>query len=236
MNFKGFQKSSFNEYPGKIVCIAFTGGCNFRCPFCHNSELIFHTEKMDDISEDEIISYMEQRKKLIDGISITGGEPTLHKALPDFIRKVKQKGFVVELETNGTNPVMVEELVKDKLVDYFAMDIKAPLTEEKYFDVIGRVGNKEELLKNIKRSIRIIRDSGVNYEFRTTFVPGLLKKEDILTIADQLKGSKKYVIQGFLPNSTLDPEYEKKKASSPELLDELKRELKNHFGEIVTRI
>ena len=139
MKFKGFNKTSLIEYPNMIVSIAFTGGCNFRCDFCHNKDLILNPDKIPDIDEEEILNHMENKKKIIDGIAITGGEPTLQKELPGFIKRVKQRGFLVELETNGTNPVMVEQLIQDNLVDYFAMDIKAPLDEDKYFEVIEKL-------------------------------------------------------------------------------------------------
>lgn len=235
IRFKGFQKSSFIEYPGKAVSVVFTGGCNFRCPFCHNRDLVLSPHNIKDISEEEVINHIESMKNLIDGVAITGGEPTLHKELPKFIKRVKQKGFVVELETNGTNPVMVEALAKDRLVDYFAMDIKAPLKEDRYFAATGEFGKKEEILENIKKTIKIIQDSGIDYEFRTTFVPGLLEKDDIYTIAEQLKGSKKYAIQKFLPNSNINPEYEKREILSSGFFEEFREKLKDYFDEIVIR-
>ncbi len=235
MEFKGFNKSSLIEYPEKIVSVVFTGGCNFRCPFCHNKDLVLNPDKIPGISEKEIIDYMEKKRKWIDGIAITGGEPTLHKELPAFIKKVKDKDFLIELETNGTNPEMVEHLIKEKLVDYFAMDIKAPLDEDKYYKVTGKFGEKKKMLENIKKTISIIQKSGVDYEFRTTFVPGLLTKGDIYTIAEQLKGSKRYVIQKFLPKSTVDSDYEKKDILKPSFFEEFKEKLKDYFDDLVIK-
>ena len=235
MKFKGFNKSSMIEYPHKIVAVVFTGGCNFRCPFCHNKDLVLNPSKIPDISEEEVLSYMENKKMWIDGIAITGGEPTLHKELPEFMKKAKDRGFLVELETNGTNPDVIEQLIKDNLIDYFAMDIKAPLDEDKYFKVTGEFGDKKKMLENIKKTISIIQKSGVDYEFRTTFVPGLISKEDIYTIARQLKGSKKYALQKFLPNTTVNSEYEKKEILKPSFFDEFKEKIKDYFDEIIIK-
>ena len=235
MKFKGFNRSSLIEYPGRIVSIVFTGGCNFRCPFCHNRSLVLAPETLPDIDEKEVIDYMESKKMWIDGIAITGGEPTLQKELPSFIKRVKERGFLVELETNGTNPCMVEQLIKDRLVDYFAMDIKAPLEEDKYFKTIGEIGDKKKILENIKKTIILIKESGADYEFRTTFVPGLLTKEDIYTIAKQLKRSKRYAIQKFLPNTNINSEYEKKGVLKQAFFEEFKEGLKDYFDEIVIK-
>jgi len=235
MKFKGFNKTSLIEYPNKIVSVVFTGGCNFRCPFCHNKDLVLNPDKIEGIDERAILDHMKNKRKWIDGIAITGGEPTLQNELPNFIKKVKESNFLVELETNGTNPYMVEQMIKNQLIDYFAMDIKAPLDEDKYFKTIGEVGDKKKILENIKKTIRIIQESDVDYEFRTTFVPGLLNKRDIYKIAEQLKGSKRYVIQKFLPKTTVNPEYEKKEESKPSFFEEFKKNLKDYFGEIIIK-
>jgi pyruvate formate lyase activating enzyme len=130
---------------------------------------------------------------------------------------------------------MINKLIKEGLVDYFAVDIKCPLDEERYYETTGKIGDKSDILKNLKMTILLVQNSGIDYEFRTTFVPGLITKQDIYQIAKQLKGSKKYVIQKFLPNSTLDPEYGKKEMLSQELFDEFKEGLKDYFEEIVIR-
>lgn len=233
MKFYGLQKTSLIEYPRKIVSVVFTGGCNFRCPFCHNRDLVLNFDKLEEIDETEVIKHLENNKKLIDGIAVTGGEPTLHPKLPDFFRKIKDMGLLTELETNGTNPEMISQLIKEKLVDYFAIDIKCPLDEKRYYETAG--GAKNNTLKYLKKTISLVQNSGVDYEFRTTLVPGLITKKDVYLIAEQLKGSKKYVIQKFLPNSTLDPEYEKKEILSPEFFNEFKEKLKGHFGELLVR-
>jgi pyruvate formate lyase activating enzyme len=235
MKFKGFNKTSLIEYPNQIVSIVFTGGCNFRCPFCHNKDLVLNPDNIPDIDEKEIIDHIVSKRMWVDGIAITGGEPTLQKELPEFIKKIKDKGFLVELETNGTNPEMVEQLIKDNLIDYLAMDIKAPLDEDIYYEAIGKFGDRSKILENVKKTIRIVQKAGINYEFRTTFVPGLLMKDDIYKIAEQLKGSKRYVIQKFLPKTTIDSEYEKKDLLNPGFFDEFKDNLKDYFDEIIIK-
>lgn len=189
MIFKGIQKTSFIDYPDKISTVIFTGGCNFRCSYCHNSELIY--ENGEDITENEILDLLEKRAKYIDSVTISGGEPTLHKDLPDFIKKIKNKNFLVKLDTNGTNPEMLKYLSKNKLIDYVAMDIKAPL--KKYECVTKSKVN----IDNIKKSIKLIMNSNINYEFRTTAYKRLLNINDFNAISNDIKGADKYIIQNF---------------------------------------
>lgn len=226
---KGFQKLSLIEYPGKIVAIAFVGKCDFKCPFCYNIDLVKNYKKMPDIPEKKIIDFMSKRKRLLDGLVITGGEPTIHKGLSKFIEKIKDMGFLVMVETNGSNPSMLNRLIKRKLVDYVAMDIKAPL--EKYDKAAGVKVNK----KKIQESIDIIRNSGIDYEFRTTVIPKLFKKEDAIAIGKWLKGSKRYYLQQFRPDKTLDKSFEKVKSYPPEKLKEFARIMKPFFKFVKVR-
>jgi len=195
MVFRGWQKISLNEWPGKICSVVFVGGCNFRCPFCYNFDLVLNPEKLPLIKERQILDYCKKNKDLLDGIMITGGEPLINKKedLIKFIKKVKELGLRVGIETNGTNPKMIEFLMENKLIDYIAMDIKAPLEQEKYNQVAGVGVN----LKKIRKSIRIIIDSNIESEFRTTVIPGLLNEDDILKIVKEIKGGKKYCLQQF---------------------------------------
>jgi pyruvate formate lyase activating enzyme len=229
MMIKGFQKLSLIEYPGKISAIVFVGKCDFRCHFCYNIDLVKNYDKLPDVPEKEILDFLSTRKGLLDGIAITGGEPTLYKDLPDFIKKVKDLGFLVMLETNGSNPRMIKELIDKKLVDYIAMDIKAPL--EKYDEVAGVKVNK----KNIQESIDIIRNSGIDYEFRTTVIPKHFKEEDSLAIGKWLNGSKRYILQQFRPEKTLNEDYRKMEAYSPEKLKELADLMKPFFSSVKVR-
>ena len=204
MNFKGFQKVSLIDYPGKICAIVFTGGCNFRCHYCHNPELVVHYEKLPDIPMEEVLSFMQKRKGLLDGLEITGGEPTILPDLPQFMEMIKKMGFLVKLDTNGTNPKMLEEITENKLVDYIAMDIKA--TPNRYREVVG----VKVLLSKIKESVRIImqsrkmRDGKIDYEFRTTVFPEFFGEEDAREIGKWVKEAQRYVLQKPRTEKTLD--------------------------------
>jgi pyruvate formate lyase activating enzyme len=229
MLIKGFQKLSLIEYPGKLSAVIWTGGCNFRCPFCYNSDIVLNHEKMPTIHEKEITDFIKTRKGLLDAIAITGGEPTLQKDLPKFAKIIKDLGFSVMLETNGSNPKMIKQLSDKKLVDYIAMDIKAPL--EKYSKVCGKKVNK----KDVQKSIDIIRNSGVDYEFRTTVIPRFFKKEDAIAISKWLKGSKCYYLQQFKPGKTINKAFKKVKPYPPEKLKEFAKIMKPFFKSISVR-
>jgi pyruvate formate lyase activating enzyme len=215
---KGLQKMSLIDYPAKIVSTIFLDGCNFRCPYCQNPDLIKNPDKLPNIKEEELLKFLESRKKWIDGVCITGGEPTTHKDLPKLIKKIKNLNLLVKLDTNGSNPKMLEELIKRKLVDYVAMDIKAPL--EKYDKAAKVKINK----KNIRKSVGLIIDSGIDYEMRSTILPELHSKEDIIKIAKWLKGAKRYFLQQFRAKVTLDPKFKKCKPFTQEEMEELKKE------------
>ncbi|MCX6665574.1 MAG: anaerobic ribonucleoside-triphosphate reductase activating protein [Euryarchaeota archaeon] len=190
MNIGGFQKTSLLDYPGCISAIVWTVGCNFRCPFCYNKHLVLGTkEKL--FSEDEVFSFLSNRKGLLDGVVISGGEPLLQADIIDFIQKVKALGYLVKVDTNGTNPDKLKELFKKKLLDYVAMDVKAP--KGKYPQLTGVKPDVDV----IEQSITLIKDKAPMYEFRTTVVPELLKKEDVVEIAKWIKGAKRYYLQQF---------------------------------------
>ena len=226
---KGWQKTSLIDYPGKICSVIFLPYCNFRCPFCQNPDLVKNPEEQPSISVEEIVKYIESKKEWIDGVCITGGEPTIHKDLPELIEKFKNIGMFVKLDTNGSNPEMLKELIKKGLLDYIAMDIKAPL--EKYHIAAGVKVDTEK----IKESINIIMNSGIDYEFRATVVPRLHKKEDLQKMAELVKGAKKFAIQQFRPNITLDESFQKEKPYSNEELEEFKEMLKGFFEKIEVR-
>ena len=188
MKIAGFQKNSFVDYPEKIAAVVFTQGCNMRCGYCHNSMLINDEKKENMISEEEILEFLKKRKNLLDGVVVTGGEPTLQKSLEEFIRKIKALGYPVKLDTNGTNPLILKSLIDKKLVDYVAMDIKAPFI--KYNDICCSTIN----IENVKHSIEILLQGKVDYEFRTTLAPEL-DQEDINEMVKMITGAKKYVLQ-----------------------------------------
>jgi pyruvate formate lyase activating enzyme len=206
MTFGGLQKLTLIDYPGCIAATVFTVGCNFLCPYCHNPELVdpVKIKKQPKISEQEILNFLKSRQGMLEAVCITGGEPTLYPDLPDFIKKIKKMGFLVKLDTNGSSPTMLEKLLKEKLVDYIAMDIKAPL--EKYKEIVGR----EVILENIQESTELTKQAP-DYEFRTTILPKLYNRKDILSIGRWLQGAKKYYLQQFQPQKTLDKAYEGEK-------------------------
>jgi pyruvate formate lyase activating enzyme len=217
MKIKGFIKTTFIEYPGKIASMVFLPGCNFRCSFCFNPELIVDSDKIEDINEKEVFDFLEKQKKWIDALVISGGEPMLHKDLPEFIKRIKKMGFLVRIYTNGSNPEMLKQLIDDRLIDSIAMDIKAPLTEESY----EKITNTKEFLKNVKESISLIMNSGLDYEFRTTVVPSLHSEKDIEEIAKYVKDANLLVLQKFLPENTLDDKLKKLKTQSDEEMQKL---------------
>jgi len=200
---KGIEKLSVIDYPGKSCAIVFLAGCNFRCPYCQNPDLIKRPGSLPDIKEEEILDFLRERRKWLDGVCISGGEPSLHSGLPAFIRKVRKEGFLVKLDTNGSNPEMLEMLVKDGLVDYIAMDIKAPLEDYE------RVAGVKVRRSDIRRSAEIIMKSGVEYEFRTTVVPRLFRKGDMERIGKWLKGAERFFVQQFRTGVTLDRSFQK---------------------------
>jgi pyruvate formate lyase activating enzyme len=195
MKIGGIQKTSLLDYPDIISAIVWTIGCNFRCPFCYNKEIVLGNVK--PISEKEVFSFLEMRKGMLEGLVITGGEPLIQKDISDFCKDVKKLNYLIKIDTNGTNPEKLEELIEKNLVDYVAMDIKA--SKKKY----DKLTNTKVNIKKIEESIKILQNSNIDYEFRTTFVPKLLTKDDIIEIAKWLKDSKKFYLQQFKPNLPL---------------------------------
>ncbi len=226
---KGLQKTSLIDYPGKLASVIFVGGCNFRCPFCHNAEIVLNPDKMPDISEEETLKFLESRKKWVEGVVLTGGEPTIHKDLPYFIEKIKKLGYPVKLDTNGTNNVMLRQLIKAGFLDYIAMDIKAP--PPKYEAAAGVSGG----LIDIKESVKDIMASGIKYEFRTTVVPKLHTEADIIEIGKWLNGADKFVIQQFRPVTPINPDYKMEKAYPRTKLDDFADKLRPFIKHVEVR-
>jgi len=196
----GFNRTSLLDWDGRVSALIYLPGCNFRCPFCHNRQLVLAPEEYEEIPFDFIESFVRENSEFLDGIVVTGGEPTIHKDLPELIRRIKGLGMRVKLDTNGSNPEMLEDLIRAGLIDCVAMDLKAPL-DQRYDDLAGVHVDVEKL----KRSIKAIMESGIEYEFRTTMVPILLKPEDYESMAAFIGTAKKYVLQHFVPKNTLDP-------------------------------
>ncbi|HPZ00621.1 MAG TPA: anaerobic ribonucleoside-triphosphate reductase activating protein, partial [Clostridiales bacterium] len=198
MKFHGFQKMTVLDYPGHIACTAFTGGCNLRCPFCHNASLVTELVSSATIEEEEILSFLEKRKGLLDGIAITGGEPLLHPDIPAFIKEVKALGFSVKLDTNGCYPAVLKQLVEEKLVDYVAVDIKN--CPEKYAETVG-VPDFD--LAPVLETVAYLKTDPVEYEFRTTVVKEFHTEEDMRKIADWIAGTQHYFLQNFTDSGNL---------------------------------
>jgi pyruvate formate lyase activating enzyme len=195
MRIGGFQKTSLLDYPDRISAIIWTSGCNFRCPFCYNKNLALGTG--DIFPEEMILSFLSKRKAMLEGVVISGGEPFLQDQLLDFLKKVKTMGYLVKVDTNGSYPEPLEELLDTHMVDYVAMDVKAP--KNKYNTLTGVSVD----LSKIESSINLIKTTASAYEFKTTFVPGLLTKEDIIDIAQWLEGAETYYLQQFKPMTPL---------------------------------
>lgn len=189
MKIGGFQKTSLLDYPDRISAIVWTSGCSFRCPFCYNKNLALGTAEL--FPEEEILSFLSKRKALLEGVVISGGEPLLHDDIVDFVKRIKDLRLLVKIDTNGSFPERLSELLEKQLVDYVAMDVKAP--KKKYPQLIGV--NTD--LSKIEASIDILKTKAPAYEFKTTFIPGLLTKEDIIEIAQWLKGADAYFLQQF---------------------------------------
>ncbi len=205
----GLEKLTLIDFPDKLACTVFLVGCNFRCPWCYSSELVLpqKIKEQPKIAEKKFFEFLNERKDLLDGCVLLGGEPTINKDLPKFAGKIKKLGYAIKLDTNGSNPEMLKSLIDKKLIDYVSLDIKAP--KEKYQKIVGRKIN----LKKIEKSVSILKENKIDYEFRTTVVPTLLSEKDILKIAGwissggKIKGEK-YYLQNFRPTKTLDPKFE----------------------------
>jgi len=229
MKFKGWQKVSLIDFPGRIATIVFTGGCNFRCPYCHNPELVIGWEKLPDIDEEEVFRYLERRKGLIDGIAITGGEPLLHQEIIDFIRRAKSKGYPVKIDTNGAFPEVLAQLINDKLIDFIAMDIKG--AKDRYAEVAGVPVDIEK----IDKSIKMIMESGIDYEFRTSVLPMFFNTEEAKKIGEWIKGAKRYVLQIVHTVKTLDERIKEGKIYLPHEVEAFVPILKQYVESVIVR-
>lgn len=198
MLINGFQKLTILDYPGKVACIVFTPGCNFRCPFCHNASLVTHIDKDTYLDIDEVLSYLKKRQGLLDGVVITGGEPLLQDGIEEFISEIKALGYCVKLDTNGSFPEKLISVVEKGLVDYVAMDIKN--SKEKYAETIG-VDDFD--ITPIEKSVDFLLQNKVDFEFRTTIVDGLHTLDDIQDIVVWIKGAHKYFLQNFVDSGDL---------------------------------
>ncbi len=227
MEIVGLQKLTLIDYPGLTACTLFLAGCNFRCPWCYSSEIVLPAKiaKQPKLSQNDFLAFLSSRKGLLDGVVICGGEPTMSEGLIDLLSEIKKEGFKIKLDTNGSNYLVLEEVVGRGLVDYIAMDIKAPFRAGEYDKAIGRTIS----LQNLEESVAFIKTVGIDYEFRTTIVPFFHNKEKIKEIARMLSPAKRYFLQNFRPEKTLDPSLVNVEPYPQEFLEEIKSEIKYLF-------
>ncbi|HBP01494.1 MAG TPA: anaerobic ribonucleoside-triphosphate reductase activating protein [Candidatus Moranbacteria bacterium] len=230
MRLGGYQKLTLIDYPGKIATTVFTVGCSFRCPFCHNPELVLADQfpELNDM-EAEFFKFLEKRKGKLEGVCITGGEPTIQPDIINFIKKVKAMGFLVKLDSNGTRPDVLRKVIKEKLVDFIAMDIKN--SPKKYSKTVGVSADMER----IKLSVYMIMNSGIDYEFRTTVVPGIHEEKDFDEIAKWIKGAKAYYLQEFRDLKVIDPKLKGKRDVKPIDLEKIAGKISGNFGVMKVR-
>jgi pyruvate formate lyase activating enzyme len=230
IDIRGIIESSFLDWDGKIVSTLYVPKCNFRCPFCHNWDLIENPDKFESKSFDVIKAYLLEQKDFLDGICLTGGEPCLYQGLPEFLKRIRGLGMETKLDTNGSFPDMLGKVIEEGLVDYIAMDVKAPL-DERYDKAAGVSVD----IGKIKSSIDIIMKSGVDYEFRTTVVPTILEKVDLKEIAEYLTGARRYVLQQFVPDNSYSPDLREVKPYEKQMFDAMTSSGGKYVEEILVR-
>lgn len=225
MKFSGLQKISLIDYPNKVASVLYTPGCNLRCPFCHNWRIVVDP-KPPFLHEAAALKILESRKKYVDAVVVTGGEPTMHKELPKFLAKLKKRGFMVKLDTNGFYPEVLEECLP--YVDYVALDVKTSL--EKY----KQLGTKDTA--GLMRTVEVLKTGKVPYEFRTTAVPEFVTAKDVERIGEMVKGAKTHAFQQFVPQETLDKKFEGVKPYAPETITEFAETMKKYAENVILRV
>jgi len=214
VNICGVQGLSLIDYPGRIAAVLFLGGCNFRCPFCHNADLVLRPRQLPCRSEDDVVGSLLRRRSLLDGVVVTGGEPLVHgDELPALLRRLRDAGFAIKLDTNGYEVGVLSKVLTSGLVDYVAMDVKTSLT--KYSEAAGRSIDPQRIVS----AVDVIRGCGLPHEFRTTCVPGLVEREDVVAVATMLGSRERYYLQQFCPgDAVLDPAWRDVKPHAPSVL------------------
>ncbi|MDD5086559.1 MAG: anaerobic ribonucleoside-triphosphate reductase activating protein [Candidatus Nanoarchaeia archaeon] len=235
MQISGLQKLTLIDYPGKTACTIFLSGCNFKCGFCHNPELVLSNGEKENYSENNILDFLDKRKKYLDGVCVTGGEPLINPELKDFLKRIKEKGFLVKVDTNGSYPDHLKELIQNDVVDYIAMDIKS---DKDNYDILAGI---DVDIKKIEESIKTIVNSGIDYELRTTVIRGYHDPEKIKKIGkwiNKLAGKpKKYYIQNFIPREgkLVDEKFEKISPFENEEIEEMKKAAIPYFEKVELR-
>ncbi len=214
MTIGGLLKITLTDFPGRLAAVLFTRGCNFRCPYCHNPELVDPLRYVEPVPDGEVFAFLESRVGRLDGVVVTGGEPTLHPDLPDFLQRIRRLGFFMKLDTNGSNPDMIEELIETKMLDYIAIDVKsAP-------DSYARVSGAHADIDAVRRCIELAISSGLPHELRMTFVEPLISLDDMAGVAVLARGCKRFLVQPFQPSKALDPGFLRLQRPSVEKLEQ----------------
>jgi pyruvate formate lyase activating enzyme len=229
MDIGGIQKISLSDYPGEICAIVFTQGCNFRCPYCHNPELVDPARFSPRVDEAAVLAFLKARRGKIPAVTLTGGEPTLQPDLEGFLAAVRSMGFLIKLDTNGSRPEVLEPLIRQGMVDYLAMDLKGPLSQ--YERVVGA----KVRAADIGRSIVLIRDSGIEHEFRTTVVRSLLTPAEVLETARLVSPADRYVLQAHVPSKALDSAFLSEQAYPEDEMAAVRQALINEARWILVR-
>ncbi|MCL5808915.1 MAG: anaerobic ribonucleoside-triphosphate reductase activating protein [Deltaproteobacteria bacterium] len=229
MKIGGLQRVSLNDYPGKICATVFTQGCNFRCPYCHNPELVDPGQYGPVIPEEEVLSFLDKRRGKLEAVTVTGGEPALQGDLGEFLGALKKRGYLVKLDTNGSNPDTLSTMIDRRLVDYIAMDIKGPL------DRYGQIASVKADTSRIRRSIQLVTTSGIEHEFRTTVVRSQLDLDDLLSMAKLIKKASPYVLQPFVATKTLDGAFLSETSYTPEEFSTIREVLGKKGVRVVVR-
>ena len=245
MQIAAFQKLTLLDFPGKTACTVFTPGCNFRCGYCHNPELVLPERSPELIAEEKFFAFLDQRKGLLDGVCVTGGEPTLQKDLPEFLKKIRKRGFAVKLDTNGSEPVVIEKLFQARLLDYVALDIKASIlrpsaspgaTEDKSPDNYEKLTGVKGIAEKVRTSKNLIEQSGVDYELRTTLVREIHDEAEFGKILEFVRGTPKFFLQNFQASGgCLDPAFERMHGFTKAELEKMCERAKEFVGECGVR-
>ncbi len=231
---KKIIKTSLIDWEGMIVSTLYVGGCNFHCPFCYNTELVESPQDLATISKKDLLLLLEKQKPFLDGICLSGGEPTLYEDLPEFLKTIKDRQLKIKLDTNGSYPEMLEDLLKEDLVDYIAMDIKNCLCPDEYQKAIGV--NCKNIIEKIKKSLQLIMNAGIEYEFRTTVIPELHNSNTIVDIAREIKGAQRFVLQKFIQSEDmLDQSLKNIKPYSEEKMQEMGKKIESYVEKSTIR-
>jgi len=231
---KGFVEVSLVDWDGRVSSVVFLPGCNMRCPFCYNAALVLRPHELPTIPLESVESGLKKSRGWIDGVVITGGEPTIHGELPRLCERIRALGLLVKVDTNGTNPQMIEELVNNRLVDYVAMDVKAPLISERYSEASGI--DAGPFLENVERTIDFLMRSEIEHEFRTTLVPTLHGREDVVKICQKIRNCRKYALQNFRSDvETINPKFRNLKPFTVKEMQSFLAEVKRFVPNAVLR-